>query len=183
MLRQAVSLFTYRKKSTVLMVLLIALVVFLMMSIAPLFSAIIDITFESFVEETGRHHAVFFDLTEAQLQQLEQTAVIDQIGIVKNYGRCALKGTEYSITLGSFDETALSLGSIRLTEGSYPQAENEIAPEEYIRYLLPEGAGVGSKIVFEMPAGEKEFVICGFIENYSGMWSGLDVVIDRKSNV
>ena len=182
MLRQAVSLFTYRKKSTVLMVLLIALVVFLMMSIAPLFSAIIDITFEGFVEETGRHHAVFFDLTEAQLQQLEQTAVIDQIGIVKNYGRCALKGTKYSITLGSFDETALSLGSIRLTEGSYPQAENEIAPEEYIRYLLPEGAGVGSKIVFEMPAGEKEFVICGFIENYSGMWSGLDVVIPGEND-
>ena len=37
MLRQAVSLFTYRKKSTGLLILLIALVAFLMMSIAPLF--------------------------------------------------------------------------------------------------------------------------------------------------
>ena len=182
MLRQAVSLFTYRKKSTGLLILLIALVAFLMMSIAPLFSAIIDITFEGFVEETGRHHAVFFDLTEAQLRQLEQTAAVDQIGIVKNYGSYAIKGTEYSITLGSFDETALSLGSIRLMEGSYPQAENEIAPEEYIRYLLPEGAGVGSKIIFETPAGEKEFVICGFIENYSAMWTGSDVAIPGKND-
>ena len=115
MLRQAVSLFTYRKKSTGLLILLIALVAFLMMSIAPLFSAIIDITFEGFVEETGRHHAVFFDLTEAQLRQLEQTAAVDQIGIVKNYGSYVIKGTEYSITLGSFDETALSLGSTSAT--------------------------------------------------------------------
>lgn len=37
MLRQAVSLFTYRKKSTGLLILLIALVAFLMMSIAPAF--------------------------------------------------------------------------------------------------------------------------------------------------
>lgn len=116
------------------------------------------------MEETGRHHAVFFDLTEAQLRQLEQTAVVDQIGIVKNYGSYAIKGTEYSITLGSFDETALSLGSIRLMEGSYPQAENEIAPEEYIRYLLPEGTGSARRLCLKRRQEKRNLSYVGLLK-------------------
>ena len=82
MLRQAVSLFTYRKKSTAMMVALLSLAAFLILSIAPIFTAILDTTFDGFVEKSGRFQATFFDLSEAQVAELRATPLVRELGLM-----------------------------------------------------------------------------------------------------
>ena len=92
MLRQAVSLFTYRKKSTAMMVALLSLAAFLILSIAPIFTAILDTTFDGFVEKSGRFQATFFDLSEAQVAELRATPIVREVGLMENYGNLPSPG-------------------------------------------------------------------------------------------
>ena len=59
MLRKAIFFIIYHRKSTAIVVLLISLAVFLLTSVPALFSALKEKTFEGYVQEYGKHHAVF----------------------------------------------------------------------------------------------------------------------------
>ena len=182
MLRQAVSLFTYRKKSTAMMVALLSLAAFLILSIAPIFTAILDTTFDGFVEKSGRFQATFFDLSEAQVAELRATPLVRELGLMENYGNVPLAGTDAYVTAGHMDETAVSLGGLRLLQGRLPEAAGEAAVEEHLLYLLPEGSGVGSRFSLETPDGVREFCICGVLRNYTGFCSSPDVPLPGEND-
>ena len=182
MLRQAVSLFTYRKKSTAMMVALLSLAAFLILSIAPIFTAILDTTFDGFVEKSGRFQATFFDLSEAQVAELRATPIVREVGLMENYGNFSLAGTDAYVTAGHMDETAVSLGGLRLLQGRLPEAAGEAAVEEHLLYLLPEGSGVGSRFSLETPDGVREFRICGVLRNYTGFCSSPDVPLPGEND-
>lgn len=148
MLKQAASLLSYRKKSTCLMVTLIATAAFLMMSIAPLFSAIRNKIFSVYAEQLGIYHGIVFDITEEQKQRLEENPVIARMGIIRNFGNYRLDYTEQTLTVGNFDEEAMALGAISVTQGRLPESSDEIALENHVRYQLPEGTDIGSQIFF-----------------------------------
>lgn len=182
MLRQAVSLFTYRKKSTAMMVALLSLAAFLILSIAPIFTAILDTTFDGFVEKSGRFQATFFDLSEAQVAELRATPIVREVGLMENYGNFPLAGTDAYVTAGHMDETAVSLGGLRLLQGRLPETAGEAAVEEHLLYLLPEGSGVGSRFSLETPDGVWEFCICGVLRNYTGFCSSPDVPLPGEND-
>lgn len=184
MLKQAVSLLNYRKKSTCLMIALVAAAAFLMMSIAPLFSAIRDKIFSVYAGQLGIYHGIVFDITEAQKRQLEENPVIARMGIIRNFGNYRLEHAEQTLTVGNFDEEAMSLGAISIIQGRLPETSDEIALENHMRYLLPEGTDVGSEIFLLKENGERiGFTICGFVKDYRANWSEQDIVFPGKTDL
>ena len=176
MFRQACSLFTYRRKSTALIVALIALAAFLMMSIAPLFSAVIETTMEAFFDISGEHHAVFFDITQDQIQQLKDHTAMKKLGVFENYGNLPVQQGEFAVTFGSYDETAIELGHLKVAEGRLPQTENEVALEDHLRYILAEDPlEIGDTLQVQTDDGEKVLTICGFMKDYTGQWYTCEV--------
>ncbi len=176
MLRKAIFFIIYHRKSTAIVVLLISLAVFLLTSVPALFSALKEKTFEGYVQEYGKHHAVFFDLSEQQVQALQQAEEIESLGLFYNYGSYSLLGAAYKMTLGYYDETAFSLASLSVLEGRLPEASNEIALEEHFQYQFSEKLTIGSRLRIETQDGEKEFEVCGFIKDYRAYRNELDLV-------
>lgn len=171
MLKQAWWFVTCRKKQAAFLVCILALVTFLMLSISPMFSALSESTFYTYAEEFGLHHCIYYDLTEAQWETLRGISDVKEAGVITNFGNYALSGTKVRITLGSFDETALTLSKIKLREGRFPKQPGEAAVEAHVLYQLPAGAGLGTKFAVEGTDGTAEYTICGVVEDYRSKWS------------
>ena len=171
MLKQAWWFVTCRKKQAAFLVCILALVTFLMLSISPMFSALSESTFYTYAEEFGLHHCIYYDLTEAQWETLRGIPIVKEAGVITNFGNYALSGTKVRITLGSFDETALTLSKIKLREGRFPKQPGEAAVEAHVLYQLPAGAGLGTKFTVEGADGTAEYTICGVVEDYRSKWS------------
>lgn len=171
MLKQAWWFVTCRKKQAAFLVCILALVTFLMLSISPMFSALSESTFYTYAEEYGLHHCIYYDLTEAQWETLRGIPIVKEAGVITNFGNYALSGTKVRITLGSFDETALTLSKIKLREGRFPKQPGEAAVEAHVLYQLPAGAGLGTKFTVEGADGTAEYTICGVVEDYRSKWS------------
>lgn len=171
MLKQAWWFVTCRKKQAAFLVCILALVTFLMLSISPMFSALSESTFYTYAEEFGLHHCIYYDLTEAQWETLRGISTVKEAGVITNFGNYALSGTKVRITLGSFDETALTLSKVKLREGRFPKQPGEAAVEAHVLYQLPAGAGLGTKFTVEGADGTAEYTICGVVEDYRSKWS------------
>ena len=176
MFKQAFSMTFYRKKQALIVILVIALVMFLLLSISSVFSAVQDSTFLAAMEEYGAFHCIYYALEEQHFAQLREIASIKEMGILENYGNYPLCDAAANITLGRFDETALSLSKLKLLEGHWPQQEGEIAVEKHVLYQMPAGAGLGSTLRVQTPRGEAVYTICGVVKDYRGKWSVPDYI-------
>ena len=79
MFKQAFSMMFYRKKQALIVILVIALVMFLLLSISSVFSAVQDSTFLVAMEEYGAFHCIYYDLEEQHFAQLREIAAIREI--------------------------------------------------------------------------------------------------------
>lgn len=70
MFKQAFSMMFYRKKQALIVILVIALVMFLLLSISSVFSAVQDSTFLIAMEEYGAFYCIYCDLEEQHFAQL-----------------------------------------------------------------------------------------------------------------
>ncbi len=91
--------------------------------------------------------------------------------MTKNYGGWQIINASANITLGYFDETAFSLGRLRLLEGRLPEADDEVVLEKNaVLYKCKKGTGVGDRLPLASGGAEKEFTIVGVIADYTGYW-------------
>ncbi len=168
MFRQALSLLTYRKRNTVFMTLLLALMFFLIGSIPSLFSAKDILLFHARADIRGIFDGMLFDLSAEQKEGLKaHPDNLRSAGYIEHYGAYEINGE--SIRIGSFDAAALELGWIDAVEGRLPEAAGEIVLEEFYKRLVPEG--IGSTLTLLTENGEQTYTVCGFIEDYTLSWS------------
>ena len=178
MVKKAISLLVYRKKSAVLVLLFISVAVFLLQNIGPLFDSVSKKTFEKGTDAYGRQHATFFNITAEQIEQMQIYPLMDKVGIIENYGVYSLADYGQMLTFGHFDKEAQELGRIKIVEGALPENKNEVALEAHLRSLPSEQVlKVGDILRVKTMQGEISFTVCGFIESYTGLWSSPDVQI------
>ena len=178
MVKKAISLLVYRKKSAVLVLLFISVAVFLLQNIGPLFDSVSKKTFEKGTDAYGRQHATFFNITAEQIEQMQIYPLMDKVGIIENYGVYSLADYGQMLTFGHFDKEAQELGRIKIVEGALPENKNEVALEAHLCSLPSEQVlKVGDILRVKTMQGEISFTVCGFIESYTGLWSSPDVQI------
>ncbi len=120
MLKQALFLLTDRKKSTILMVVLIAFVFFLLGSVPALFTARDNAWFRAEADIRGVFDGIYLNLSEEQRQKLLGDA-LTKVGWITYYGECEVLEAGISVPAGSFDTTAFELGRIDAVEGRLPE--------------------------------------------------------------
>ncbi len=170
MLKTAFQFVWSRKKSSLMLIAILSLSLALMLVISPLFGAVADSIFELYASRYGEQHGVFMHLTDEKLEKLRSHENVRTLGILKNYGSWQVKDTSMNMTLGYFDETAFSLGRLRLLGGRLPEANSEIVLEKNVLYKCKEGTGVGDRLSLSSGGVEKEFTIVGILADYTGYW-------------
>lgn len=136
----------------------------------------------------GEQKAVAWNLSDEQKTQFEKSTVWDEIGKITVYGTAASETGDF-LGVGTMDETARKLGHIRLTEGRWPQAEDEIVLEKSVyKHIGNQSYAVGEPITLEITIAGQEapqtftFQVVGLIENYAAVWRNAYVEYTQEGN-
>ncbi len=177
-----------RKRSTVLLLVTIILsVMFLVVMGLIGTSSLYTIDLQN-KDLYGEQKAVAWNLSDEQKTQFEKSTVWDEIGKITVYGTAASETGDF-LGVGTMDETARKLGHIRLTEGRWPQAEDEIVLEKSVyKYIGNQPYAVGEPIALEITIAGQEapqtftFQVVGLIENYAAVWRNAYVEYTQEGN-
>jgi len=159
-----------KKKQTIWLWLVIMLSMALILSIVPMFDAARENIFQMYAGKYGEHRGILWELTEERRQAISENAIVTRAGYITNYGLWETGKQSNTIALGAMDETAISLGHIRLLEGEFPQAEDEIVIERLALFQLPGEPTLGDTVTFTQNGHEKAFRVVGILADYSAQW-------------
>ncbi|MCW1927918.1 ABC transporter permease [Bhargavaea beijingensis] len=119
----------------------------------------------------GEHTGVILG-AEALKEDVRKNA--DSVGEFALSDRLILKNGKV-VSVGWFDEEALRLSHIRLSEGTFPSKANEIVIESSYKKLLDKQDGqvwkIGESKLLEFESGHEQVTLAGVIEDYSANWS------------
>ena len=124
----------------------------------------------------GEQKAIAWDLPSQEKDRLSSSSIWDNIGKMTVYGSVASASDSF-LGIGTMDEQAIEMGHIRLTEGHWPQAADEIVLEKgAYKYTGNQPYSVGDNITLEVFTIGQEapkqltFRVVGLTENYSAVW-------------
>ena len=161
----------HKKKSSFLLILIVALSLALMLAIGPMFETARERIFDAYASRYGLQHGSLFYLDAEKIEMLRQREEDLTVGLFSNYGQWTLRETEQPLTLGLFTQEAITLGKLRLLEGQFPQSEKEIVLEQNsVQYRCPEGTKVGDTLTFSQGKTELQVRLVGILADYVGNW-------------
>ena len=124
----------------------------------------------------GEQKAVAWDLPSQEKDRLASSSVWDKIGKITVYGWAASTSDSF-LGIGTMDEQAMEMGHIRLTEGCWPQADDEIVLEKSVYkhignqvYSVGDSITLNVSIIGQEAPQQRTFQVVGLIENYSAVW-------------
>lgn len=145
----------------VLVCLSFSLVIFTQLS----FKNLTDSIRENNSEQYGIQHATVFNVAEDVKQKLLSNSNFASSGVVQLYGLADVVDTAETITLGSFDNTSLTLAYIKLVKGRFPEKNNEIILEENTLSRL--NLEINQGLTLESEGKRIQFIITGAIKDYA----------------
>ena len=124
----------------------------------------------------GEQKAIAWDLPPQEKDLLNSSSIWDKIGKMTVYGSVVTASDSFQ-GIGTMDEQAIEMGHIRLAEGRWPQAADEILLEKgAYKYTGNQPYSVGDSITLEVSMIGQEapeqltFQVVGLIDNYSAVW-------------
>lgn len=166
-----------RRKSILIFLILTLSFSFAILSIS-LVSSMGKTNQENLYDTFGTWHLAIPSGTEDDLawfQDPEQSWV-EQLGISRCYGTVTGEGGSFGF--GTMDQEFIALGRIRLEEGRFPQADNEIAMEADSLSALGYDYTLGQEITLpiQVSCGEGSitvtwsYTLTGLLKEYTGIW-------------
>lgn len=169
----------YHIRKAILVFSLVLIFTVTLLSVYPFFSAVTFRQKEKLYDRCGKHHAVYWNISSEIADKIDNHYSVEKTGVFINNGSFNINNTTYSVTVGSFSETAVDLGRISCVEGRMPEDDSEIALEEYYKYLFDSELCIGDTICLKKDNIETNFVICGFLDDYSIYWTIEDDLYSR----
>ena len=170
MLRISIQFFWQRRKRLAILMSVLVLSLALLLSMGPMFDAAEQKLYDTYTARYGGHHGAILHLDEQKMQILETYDAAEK-AFFQNYGswQQVEKGTH--LTLGWFSEEAIAMGNLRLLEGRFAEAEDEIVLEKNaVKYFCPQGTVVGDTLTFAQDGTERRFRLVGILADYVGNW-------------
>ncbi|MBR3295161.1 MAG: ABC transporter permease [Clostridia bacterium] len=170
--------YRYHKISTAVILLLTVLFTCIVICINTLVDHVASDNINKLKDKYGEYHVIIHDPSESDVEFLSGSDRVEKIGQYVTYGNYSISGTDYHVTIGSFDENAIELGRIKLIDGTFPSTDDEICLEDHYRYYLyDDPLELGDNIELVLDSCTKSFRICGFIEDYSGCWLNIEELV------
>lgn len=170
MRKHAMQFIIHKKKSSLFFICIIALSIALMLSVVPVFGAVINANEEMLGTHYGTHHTILFNVTQAQHTEIEKLNVVQESGLIYNFGSWDIPVNGNRLTLGYFDENAFSMGKQKLLQGRMPQAANEIVLEQNATYRFPKEVKLNDIIHLIYDENEHDFQVVGILSDYTNNW-------------
>ncbi|MCD7805343.1 MAG: FtsX-like permease family protein [Oscillospiraceae bacterium] len=128
----------------------------------------------------GSWYGAISDGIDSDIEYLESTEWVDDIGVSVNYGSASVMVgglSQGSLKIGTADENLVDMG-INLESGRMPSSSGEIAIEAASLNEVGYGASTGSNITLQWTfknenssvTVERTFNVVGVISEYTGLW-------------
>jgi len=157
------------KKGNLSIFLLLIIVVFVIGGSISLVETASYALMQKNAEVYGDFHGIIFAISENAMETVEQSPYVTDHAYIYSYGIYELPESQVEISLGTYDEKAWEMSHIQLIEGRMPQSAEEIALEE--RWKTDMGWKTGDTVTIDTGEEEKQFTICGWINNYRLLWA------------
>lgn len=167
----------YHKKTRVTVFVFVMLLTITILSVNMLINSSNKDSMETLLDHYGSYHYLVHGISQEDLDIILEHERLIQYGIITHSGNYSINETDYYVSIGSYDESALELGRISLTEGSFPLSQDEICLEERYRYVFDKILNIGDLIKLDIDEEQIVFKISGFIKDYSGYWNNLDEIV------
>lgn len=160
-----------RRKFLRLPVILCSNTLATMVLLLLLYSTIQEMTTQSAKKTYGSWNFAVYNASEETLDQLQDNALVQDLGIMTIYGSVVGNTNGKTNYIGSVDDTARLLMSTSFEQGRYPETATEIALEKELLLALGIDDTLGSKVVLAYSDGkgttkELTFSLCGIINSY-----------------
>ncbi|MCD8118816.1 MAG: ABC transporter permease [Lachnospiraceae bacterium] len=169
---------TWKKKRGSMLLFLVLLVSFSFSMMMLMYTGSIELTNEEYRFDTyGTWYGAIPDGKVADESWLSGQDWLDELGVCVSYGSISA-GTSGG-GIGTVDEAFLEIGRIQLEDGTFPEAEDEIAMEADLLSALGYDYTLGQKITatVRVTAGdvtlyvEQTWTLCGVLKEYTDLWS------------
>ena len=178
MIRRLVNAYNkYHKRTWFTMALFVMLFTITLLCVNMLINSSNKDSMETLLDQYGSYHYLVHGISQEDLDIILEHERLTQYGIITHSGNYSINETDYYVSIGSYDESALELGRISLTEGSFPLSQDEICLEERYRYVFDKILNIGDLIKLDIDEEQIVFKISGFIKDYSGYWNNLDEIV------
>lgn len=152
------------KKKTRLIIISVALAVALVTAIFSMLDFMIQYEKQSVLRETGNYHIVLKDAADAEKQAVANRIDVENSGSGIFFNNGSLNGKECSLL--ATDKQFAEDMNVRLAEGVYPEAQNDVALEEWIARDL--NLNVGDTVTLALDDGsQRQCMISGLFEDFS----------------
>lgn len=176
-----------RKLQTALIVLAMTLSVMLMALCLILAQSIQRTMQENNQTVYGEYQLLMRRLNDTERSRVMHHAMVDRVGSIQTVGVQTLSEGAFQqpASAGYWDETALSLGHIRVLDGRLPEKPGEVALEEATCYRLnlPVQTGSTLSLSLQAPDGQGGYdahkfglhaTVVGIVSSYNTAWDTLD---------
>ncbi|MCR1898628.1 ABC transporter permease [Irregularibacter muris] len=129
-------------------------------------------------ERHGAWSGAIYNGNENIEKELYHHSDIDKIGSIHVFTNIQVLGEDYLASIGHIDKDAISLGRLRLMEGSFPKQEDEIVVEKYVLDKMHPDAKIGDEIRLPLKVEQegqnaikhKVFRLSGVIDRWHREW-------------
>ena len=176
-----------RKLQTFLIVMAMTVSVMLMALCLTLAQSIQRTMQENSQTVYGEYQLLLRRLNDTERTRVMHHAMVDRVGSVQTVGVQTLSEGAFQqpASAGYWDETALSLGHIRVLSGRLPEKPGEVALEEATCYRLnlPVQTGSTLSLSLQAPDGQGGYdahkfglhaTVVGIVSSYNTAWDTLD---------
>jgi len=181
-----------QRNRTLLTILGIIISVAMISSIGTIIEGVRGVMIQDAIKTYGSYHINFNDLNENQISNLKNHVEVDKVGLSKKEGSARIaeltkeekemyssSGSYRYIEVDEYDNVALDLLPIEISEGRAPENSNEIVIEKWILSYFEEEVALGDKITLSLGnrkldnsnmeigydlIGEKEYTVVGFTQ-------------------
>ena len=172
----------YHKRTQVTVFIFVMLLTVTVLSVNMLINSSNKDSMETLLNHYGSYHYIVHNISQEETDRILENDRLVKYGIIIHAGNYAINGSDYYVSIGYYEEKALQLGRISLTEGSMPVSQNEICLENRYKYVFDEELNIGDSIQLDIEGEKIVFKISGFINDYSGYWDNLDEIIAGETD-
>lgn len=154
---------TAHKKKTRLVSLSVIIAVTLIVSIFSMMESLIKFERAQILKKEGNYHITFFNPSQKETAYVNNRIDVKNYGTLKDLGEGTINNEECAFA--SLDEKFAGNLNLNLTEGIYPQKENEIMLEKW--FMNKHKIKIGDTVTLRIPNNKaRKFTVSGIYDDW-----------------
>ncbi len=172
----------YHKLSAAVIIIFSLLFTITILIVNTLIDSVSQERLEVLKNHYGSYHFIFHNVGKDDIDFISSDSFLDRYGLLIHSGSYVITDSDYTLSLGYYDEEALKLGRIEVISGRLPEKDDEICIESLYLDLFDDKKEIGDNIELSIENEKISFVISGILKDYHGYWRNTDIISPGKTD-